>query len=828
MRFTLFDFQDPAARLVVKKLRFAHAMAHDGSGPQTVVLGAPTGAGKTVIATAAIEALLVGGGEQPPDPAATFLWVTDQPELNRQTARKMLEASSRLSASRIVDLDGDFAQERLEPGRIYFVNTQKLRSGANLANAADGRPLGFWDVLRATIEDPSVHLYVVVDEAHRGAGQTDDDEVLPIMQRFLLGFQLDDVPPAPVVLGISATPERFEALLQAGARDKQSVRVDPLAVRRSGLIKDRLQIIIPPDAQRTDELGLLREAARQWLRSRADWAAYREQHGGPLVEPILMVQVTDGTSDGRLSTTNLAAAMRTIAEAAGEAVADEAAFAHAFGNRQDETVGGRTLRYLAPAEIDADPQVRVVFFKASLNQGWDCPRAEVMMSFRTHHDATLIAQLVGRMVRTPLARRIEERDELNSVQLFLPHFDERTVEEVRRGLEGFVPADTEVGSAPPVTLVRADGAARLLEALERIPTYVVTRSRTVKHTARAVQLAGLLDQHEVTRDCTAQTQRRLADVLLEARAQRAEDPAFRDAVAEGGVVSVLVRAYDPYGGELGEDDERREVEASGRRADDLLRYAGRVLGGGLHKQYVIARCDGDKTLRTRAKLEAAALASDPPVVAALERAARDLVDELLDAHGAAIDALAAPGRAGFDGFRGRADAPVEQNLRLPQSIEVRAAAKLAPAGHLYVLPGTGDAPVSLRGWEPETLRAACAQDGFVGWLRNVDRRPYSLAVPYEIAGETRAFYPDLLVVRRGRGGKLVVDLLDPHNPDLPDAVPKAKGLAHYAEQHRHRFGRIELIAKIGKELRRIDLKHSKTRKDVYDISGNDALRKLYG
>ena len=46
-----------------------------------------------------------------------------------------------------------------------------------------------------------------------------------------------------------------------------------------------------------------------------------------------------------------------------------------------------------------------------------------MMSFRKAIDATLIAQLVGRMVRTPLARRVSSNEFLNRVSLYLPHFD---------------------------------------------------------------------------------------------------------------------------------------------------------------------------------------------------------------------------------------------------------------------------------------------------------------------------------------------------------------------------------------------------------------------
>jgi type III restriction enzyme len=44
------------------------------------------------------------------------------------------------------------------------------------------------------------------------------------------------------------------------------------------------------------------------------------------------------------------------------------------------------------------------------------------MSFRRALDYTRIAQLVGRLVRTPLARCILANDFHNSVALYLPHY----------------------------------------------------------------------------------------------------------------------------------------------------------------------------------------------------------------------------------------------------------------------------------------------------------------------------------------------------------------------------------------------------------------------
>src|SRR6185436_12911790 len=53
-----------------------------------------------------------------------------------------------------------------------------------------------------------------------------------------------------------------------------------------------------------------------------------------------------------------------------------------------------------------------------------------MVSFRAASDKTHITQLLGRMVRAPLARRIPGNERLNSVDCLLPHFDKKSVEAI--------------------------------------------------------------------------------------------------------------------------------------------------------------------------------------------------------------------------------------------------------------------------------------------------------------------------------------------------------------------------------------------------------------
>jgi type III restriction enzyme len=104
--------------------------------------------------------------------------------------------------------------------------------------------------------------------------------------------------------------------------------------------------------------------------------------------------------------------------------------AHVLGEHTVQTFGGHSVPYISPEREQESAWVRVLIAKDAISTGWDCPRAEVMVSFRPAKDRTHITQLLGRMVRTPLARRIPGNDRLNSVDCLLPFFDAKAVEAV--------------------------------------------------------------------------------------------------------------------------------------------------------------------------------------------------------------------------------------------------------------------------------------------------------------------------------------------------------------------------------------------------------------
>lgn len=139
MRYDLFTYQREATAHVLRTLVRGRRDWDEDRSLSAFALSAITGAGKTVIATAVIEAVIHGSAELDcePDPEATFLWVTDDPALNRQTRNKMLAASDLLDPSRLVILENDFLDAKLSPSWVYFLNIQKLSKTSGLAQGGN-------------------------------------------------------------------------------------------------------------------------------------------------------------------------------------------------------------------------------------------------------------------------------------------------------------------------------------------------------------------------------------------------------------------------------------------------------------------------------------------------------------------------------------------------------------------------------------------------------------------------------------------------------------------------------------------------------------------
>ena len=494
MKVTLFPFQ----QIAVTSLRQASAEALGGyqrtHTPQIVSFTAPTGAGKTIIMSALIEDILFGTDVYPDQQDAIFLWISD----NLQSKQKIDLKADRITLQQTVTIEeSGFDQEILEDGHIYFLNTQKLSTSSNLCKYGDTRHYTIWDTLRNTIQEKSDRLYVIIDEAHRGMQGRKAGQATTIMQKFIMGDRTNNLPVMPVVIGMSATIQRFNTLAGNTTSTIQRVTVEAEQVRRSGLLKDQIIVNYPEEGATTNEMAILQAATDEWVDKWNHWHQYCYEQHYAYVNPVFVIQVENSNHDSRYSDTDLAECLRKIEARIGKKL-QEGEVVHTFGQTaSDITINGLDVKYREPSQIADDRKIKIVFFKENLSTGWDCPRAECMMSFRRANDITNIAQLLGRMVRTPMQMHIAVDDSLNNVHLFLPRFNQENVQKVINELQNAEGADIPVDMSAesmenPTTETLSIRPTRRVE-VQRPNAQTQTQSTASEQNVQSVQ------QEEVTR-----------------------------------------------------------------------------------------------------------------------------------------------------------------------------------------------------------------------------------------------------------------------------------------------------------------------------------------
>ena len=464
MKFELFPFQKTALARLRQSVATALGNYRSTHTPQVVSYTAPTGAGKTIVMSALIEDIYYGDELYPEQPEAIFIWLSDSPQLNEQSRLKIDLKADKIRLNQCVVISDDaFDMEMLEDGHIYFLNTQKLSKSSNLTKHSDGRQYTIWETLSNTVREKGDRLYFIIDEAHRGAqGTRDLTKNTTIMQKFLKGSEADRLLPMPVVIGMTATPQRFNRLAEGIQSTTHYVKTTADEVRASGLLKDRIIITYPE--QSGNDMAVLQAATDEWQQKCQHWYQYcYEQHYGQ-VNPILVIQVQNG-SGHQISATDLDECLRIMEERLGDRFL-EGQVVHAFGEGTPTIqIGGLDVPYCEPSRIADDKRIKVVFFKETLTTGWDCPRAEVMMSFRRAVDHTYIAQLLGRMVRTPTQQHINVDETLNDVHLYLPQFNEATVYDVVKALQD------EEGATIPTDIEAEELGRGNYDTLSLRPTY---------------------------------------------------------------------------------------------------------------------------------------------------------------------------------------------------------------------------------------------------------------------------------------------------------------------------------------------------------------------
>ena len=338
----------------------------------TLLLEAPTGAGKTLVAGRITEAFAE-------TERVVWFWFAPFKGVTGQTANAL---RAELPGLRLRDLATDRQPGGTHAGDVWVTTWQsvaaRIKDQRNVHRTSESNAT--MEELLAGVREQGLRVGVVVDEAHHSffSGKTDTQA---------MNFFKNVLRPEYTVV-VTATPDdrdvaRFQRDLGLSRLNRITIsRNEPVA---EGLIKEGVKCVAyfaPPDQQRLVdfEATALRDAAALHRRCKTELRTL-----GVRLTPLMLVQVESTAGI-------LRARQRLIADGF-----TEAQIATHTAEEPDPSL-------LALAN---DESREVLIFKMAVALGFDAPRAGILVSMRAARDQDYGVQLVGRILR--VHRRLQGR-----------------------------------------------------------------------------------------------------------------------------------------------------------------------------------------------------------------------------------------------------------------------------------------------------------------------------------------------------------------------------------------------------------------------------------
>lgn len=340
-----------------------------------VVLKAPTGAGKTVMASEMLATLTeeLQSRSDLPFRQVAFIWIAPN-KLHQQSYFKMKNFFTETKLLKPVMFDElDQSDGIIHQGEVLFVNWESINSKNNLIVRDNEQGLSLYDIAGKTREE-NIPIIVVIDEEHLFWTKT-ADKSKAVLEKIN----------AKVEIRISATPK---------TKPEYLVNIDRQEVIREEMIKEG--VLLNPDVTSgyANDIALNEHLINKALEKRQQIAdAYKKE--GVNINPLLLIQLPNDTTD---------------AMTADDTKIMEQVVQYLDVMQGINTDNHRLAVWLSKQKTNLediernDNLTEVLLFKQAIALGWDCPRAAVLLIFRKLTSDTFTVQTVGRILRMPEQR----------------------------------------------------------------------------------------------------------------------------------------------------------------------------------------------------------------------------------------------------------------------------------------------------------------------------------------------------------------------------------------------------------------------------------------
>ena len=377
--YILKEFQEKAVKALLQHTFEALGTAQNQQ-QIPILLEAPTGSGKTVMMA---DFLYRMRDELPLQPGLSenvaYIWFAPN-TLHIQSFESLQNLYDDTAKINCIDLSNLSTNPLLNSNDLLFVNWSSVDGMTKIWRKENETNTNLETLVENTTAQ-GTQIILIIDEAHLSAFTGKQ----AIAVRKLISAKIEVM--------VTATPN---------TRPQRNVFISRKEVIDEQMIKKgvRLNIGLNPDEQNGENvhLHLLRKA----MEKRKELALqYEEELGKNKLNPLLLIQLPSDNA----SLTDEDKNIRDIVEGI---------LSNEYGI---STNNGRLAVWLS-GERDKDGLEDkngfqdVLLFKQAIAQGWDCPRAAVLISYRTVQSPNFGVQTVGRILRMPHQKHYAH-DDLN-------------------------------------------------------------------------------------------------------------------------------------------------------------------------------------------------------------------------------------------------------------------------------------------------------------------------------------------------------------------------------------------------------------------------------